>query len=256
LRKEEIIMAIDPISALGASVAALASVRQQGTTPRDIEAAAVRRQNRNDPASGIASADKAANTNIVDSLTQTRSQVSQAQSRLNGRSLVTEADINRAGVDANGEEFRAIKLINASVPQQPQELEQTGSVQEQENIVESAEELLQQADEPQTLAQRIAAGRQEIDATTATEQPENNLNAAAETDNLQQAQNTGETLTATQQETIDDRLNESATVQTSADIAERNTALTPAQEQGIKAYERVQNYGSDPLSLSNAASAA
>jgi hypothetical protein len=253
-------MAIDPISALGVGAAALASVQQRSTQPRDIEAAAVRRQNRNDPANSVARSNNAApGTNNADSLAGIEQRASYRQNRpTNGQIPVTEADINRLGVDANGEEFRAIKLINASVPQQLENIVEAGAKQldqaGQENIVESAEELLQQADEPQTLAERIAAGRQEIDAATA--QPVNSQDAAEETDNLEQAQNTGNALTANQQESITERLSESATVQTSADIAERNAALTPAQEQGIRAYAHVQNYSSDPLSLSNAASAA
>jgi hypothetical protein len=287
-------MAIDPISALSAGAAAIASMHQRGTAPRDIEAAAVRRQNRNDPANSVERSNIATpGANNVDSSARTGQRVSGRQGwQNNGQAPVTEADINRADVDASGEEFRAIKLINASVPQQPEETEQIGTTQTQENAVESAAGQLNQAaqgqeniveaaagqvdqeqtlaeriaagrqeidaaaDQEQTLAERIAVGRQEIDAAIATEQTADSPEDTEVTGNLEQAQNNGNVLTANQQEAITERLTESATVQTSADIAERNAALTPAQEQGIKAYEHVQNYSSDPLSLSNAASAA
>ena len=47
--------------------------------------------------------------------------------------------------------------------------------------------------------------------------------------------------------------NESATVQTSQEIAERDSGnrLTPAQERGVEEYVRVQNYA-DPGAVSNA----
>jgi len=56
--------------------------------------------------------------------------------------------------------------------------------------------------------------------------------------------------TETQRQTtqIEDRLNESATLQTSDQIAERSTNdnVSPAQQRGAEAYERTQTYNTTP----------
>ncbi|MCL2697975.1 MAG: hypothetical protein FWE74_07825 [Oscillospiraceae bacterium] len=63
------------------------------------------------------------------------------------------------------------------------------------------------------------------------------------------------TVTQTQETRVEERVAESATVQTSQERAEEaaNTRLTPAQERGVEEYSRMQDY-SDPTSVSLAAS--
>ncbi|MDR2559692.1 MAG: hypothetical protein LBC86_09170 [Oscillospiraceae bacterium] len=61
------------------------------------------------------------------------------------------------------------------------------------------------------------------------------------------------TVTQTQEARVEERVAESATVQTSYERVEEasNSRLTPAQEHGVEEYTRVQDY-SDPTSLSMA----
>jgi hypothetical protein len=63
------------------------------------------------------------------------------------------------------------------------------------------------------------------------------------------------TVTQTQEMRAEERVMESATVQTSSDRAENaaNSRLTPAQERGVEEYTRMQDY-SDPTSVSLATS--
>jgi hypothetical protein len=68
-------------------------------------------------------------------------------------------------------------------------------------------------------------------------------------------ENTPEPQTLSQEVRVEQQVAESATVQTSYEIANENAGnqLTPAQQQGYQEYERVQNYV-DPVSVSVAGS--
>jgi len=61
-------------------------------------------------------------------------------------------------------------------------------------------------------------------------------------------------LTLTQETQVQQQLSESAMVQTTQEIAQENAGnqLTPAQQQGVQEYERVQSYA-DPVSVTMAA---
>lgn len=146
----------------------------------------------------------------------------------NKQSQITEGNVNRLEVeqtrrrqierthDENQAEFRAIKLINDSKPPQV--------------TAEQAAEKVAASDKP-TLAQRLQTAKAERDGAE-------NTTAVADRQN-------------------EKKLQESATVQTSEKLAEKrgSTALTPAQEQGIETYEKIQSYA-DATTMSNAATAA
>jgi len=152
-------------------------------------------------------------------------------------------------------DFAAINLIKNSFPEPMPErrmlsfsLEdfETGAPASGGPRMSLAEFQAQQAEKAQ--AQQNTESIQ--DAVT---KPNPGVTSAQNTLNSQPKAFDFEPQTLTQEVRLEERVGESATVQTSTEIAQESTSskFTPAQERGAEEYNRVQNYA-NPLSLSMA----
>lgn len=161
-------------------------------------------------------------------------------------------------------DFAAINLMKNSfpepVPMQSFNLEdfETGASSTGEPQMTLAEFQAQQEQrvqvESQAQTQQVHEAIEEMERPSGSpfqSSAQNSLNPQGLSEN--QSALGAHTITQTQEVRVEERVAESATVQTSSERAENaaNSRLTPAQERGVEEYTRMQDY-SDPTSLSMA----
>jgi len=150
-------------------------------------------------------------------------------------------------------DFAAINLIKNSFPEpMPERRMQSFSLEDFETgAPASGEPRMSLAEFQAQQAEKAQAQQNTQSVQDAVTQPDSGITSTQ--NSPQQKAFDFEPQTLTQEVRLEERINESATVQTSADIAQEstNSKFTPAQERGAQEYNRVQNY-SNPISLSMA----